>query len=226
MIPDLEISLLRTFVAVNETGSITQAGRQVGRTQPAITHQIHRLEKALGKSLFGGDRRHLNLTREGEMLLSYARTLLSLNDEIRARFHAPDIAGHVRLGVPDLYAAFLLPAVLGSFSRAYPQIEIELRCSRSVHLYAALQREEIDVAIMTRQPEFGSGTIVREEPLVWVAARECPVEAQETLPLALLPAGSIYRQQPSMRSAMSVDPESLPPSATASQGCRLQFMRA
>ena len=118
MIPDLEISLLRTFVAVNEPGSITLAGRQVGRTQPAITHQIHRLEKALGKSLFEGDRRHLNLTREGEMLLSYARTLLSLNDEIRARFHAPDIAGHVRLGVPDLYAAFLLPAVLSSFSRA------------------------------------------------------------------------------------------------------------
>ncbi|GEP09073.1 LysR substrate-binding domain-containing protein [Methylobacterium gnaphalii] len=194
MIPDLEIPLLRTFVAVVETGSITLAGKQVGRTQPAITHQMHRLEKALGKSLFGGDRRHLTLTRDGEMLLGYARTLLGLNDEIRERFDAPDVAGHVRLGVPDLYAAFLLPAVLSGFSRAYPQIEIELRCSRSVNLHAALQREEIDIALMTRQPEFGSGTIVRQEPLVWVSARDYPVAPQGALPLALLPAGSVYRQ--------------------------------
>ncbi|TXN21546.1 LysR substrate-binding domain-containing protein [Methylobacterium sp. WL9] len=194
MIPDLEIPLLRTFVAVVETSSITLAGKQVGRTQPAITHQMHRLEKALGKSLFEGDRRHLTLTRDGEMLLGYARTLLGLNDEIRERFEAPDVAGHVRLGVPDLYAAFLLPAVLAGFSRAYPQIEIELRCSRSVNLHAALQREEIDIALMTRQPEFGSGTIVRQEPLVWVGARDYPVALQGALPLALLPVGSVYRQ--------------------------------
>lgn len=194
MIPDLEIPLLRTFVAVVETGSITLAGRQVGRTQPAITHQMQRLEKALAKALFQEDRRHLTLTREGEMLLGYARTLLGLNDEIRERFEAPDITGHVRLGVPDLYAAFLLPSVLSGFSRAYPQVEIELRCSRSVNLHAALQHEEIDIALMTRQPEFGRGTAVREEPLVWVAARDYVVASNETLPLALLPAGSVYRQ--------------------------------
>ncbi len=63
MIPDLEIPLLRTFVAVVETGSITLAGKQVGRTQPAITHQMHRLEQALAKPLFAGDRRRLTLTR-------------------------------------------------------------------------------------------------------------------------------------------------------------------
>lgn len=195
MIPDLEIPLLRSFVAVIETGSITHAGKQVGRTQPAVTHQMHRLEKALGKPLFEGGRRHLTLTRDGEMLLGYARTLLGLNDEIRERFQAPDVAGHVRLGVPDLYAAFLLPGVLARFARAYPLIAIELRCSRSVHLHAALQREEIDVALMTRQPEFGGGTVVREEPLVWVAGREQPVPAEGPLPLALLPAGSLYRQR-------------------------------
>ncbi|MBK3403597.1 LysR family transcriptional regulator [Methylorubrum populi] len=194
MIPDLEIPLLRTFVAVVETGSITLAGKQVGRTQPAITHQIQRLERSLGKPLFQSDRRHLTLTREGEMLLGYARTLLGLNDEIRGRFEAPDIAGHVRLGVPDLYAAFLLPSVLSGFSRAYPQVEIELRCSRSVNLHAALQHEEIDIALMTRQPEFGKGFVVREEPLVWVAAREYAVAAEGALPLALLPVGSVYRQ--------------------------------
>jgi DNA-binding transcriptional LysR family regulator len=194
MIPDLEIPLLRTFVAVIDTGSITLAGRQVGRTQPAITNQMHRLEKALGKPLFESDRRRLTLTAEGEMLLAYARKLLGLNDEIRDRFHAPSISGHVRLGVPDLYAAFLLPVVLAGFAHAYPEVEIEMRCSRSIHLYAALEREEIDIALTTRQPEFGNGQIVREEPLIWVAARDIPVETRPILPLALLPAGSLYRQ--------------------------------
>jgi DNA-binding transcriptional LysR family regulator len=197
MIPDLEISLLRTFVAVNETGSVTLAGRLVGRTQPAVTHQMHRLERALGKPLFDSDRRqgngHITLTRDGELLLGYARTLLTLNDEIRDRFQAPDIAGHVRLGVPDLYAAFLLPLVLSGFARVYPQVEIELRCSRSVHLLAALQREEIDIAVMTRQPESG-GTTVRAEPLIWVAAHDVPIDLAGPLPLALMPPGSIYRQ--------------------------------
>ncbi|WP_245411907.1 LysR substrate-binding domain-containing protein [Methylocella silvestris] len=186
-------------MAVNETGSVTLAGRQVGRTQPAITHQMQRLEKAVGKRLFERDRRqrngHVALTRDGEMLLSYARSLLQLNDEIRDRFQAFNIAGHVRLGVPDLYAAYLLPLVLSGFARAYPQVEIELRCSRSVHLHAALMREEIDIAIMTRQPDFGGGVTIREEPLIWVAARDYVAGIDEPLPLALLPTGSIYRQR-------------------------------
>ncbi len=194
MIPDLEIPLLRTFVAVIDTGSITLAGRQVGRTQPAITNQMHRLEKALGKPLYESDRRQLTLTPEGEMLLAYARKLLGLNDEIRDRIQTPSVAGHVRLGVPDLYAAYLLPVVLAGFARAYPEVEFEMRCSRSIHLHSALEREEIDIALTTRQPEFGSGLIVREEPLIWVAARDIPVETRPTLPLALLPAGSLYRQ--------------------------------
>ncbi|TXM94786.1 LysR substrate-binding domain-containing protein [Methylobacterium sp. WL116] len=194
MIPDLEIPLLRTFLAVHDTGSITLAGKQVGRTQPAITHQMHRLERALGRPLFDGERRHGALTRDGEVLLAYARKLLSLNDEIRERFEAPDIAGRVRLGVPDLYAAFLLPAVLAGFARVYPQVEIELRCSRSVQLRLALAREEIDLALMTRQPDQDSGIVVREEPLVWVAARGGDLDLRSPLPLALLPPGSIYRQ--------------------------------
>ena len=134
------------------------------------------------------------LTRDGELLLGYARTLLTLNDEIRDRFQGADIAGHVRLGVPDLYAAFLLPIVLSGFARMYPQIEIELRCSRSIHLHAALQREEIDIAVMTRQPEFTTGTVVRKEPLIWVAGQDSVFDTAETLPLALMPPGSIYRQ--------------------------------
>jgi DNA-binding transcriptional LysR family regulator len=191
---DLDISLLRTFVAIVDTGGLTSAGKKVGRTQPAITHQIKRLESAIGRALFGDNRRQLVLTRDGEVLLEYARTMLRLNAEARGRFSAPDIAGHVTLGTPDLYASHILPDVLQSFSHAHPHIEINLRCTRSIHLHAALEREEIDIALMTNQPDFRHGELIRHEPLVWVASLNDKQEMRRPLPLAVLPEGSVYRQ--------------------------------
>ena len=191
---EFDLALLRTFVAIVETGGLTSAGRLVGRTQPAISHQTKRLEEAVGRPLFGANKRHLTLTREGEILLEYARSILRLNDEARARFASPDVQGHVTLGTPDLYAAYLLPGILGSFSRAHPSIEIELRCQRSIYLIAALQAEQIDLAILTRQPDHQGGQVVRREPMVWVASGTARPESEPILPLALLPPGSVYRQ--------------------------------
>jgi DNA-binding transcriptional LysR family regulator len=190
---DLDIALLRTFVAIVDTGGLTSAGRLVGRTQPAITHQIRRLEESVGRTLFDDNRRKLTLTHDGEVLLEFARAMLRLNDEARGRFATADIAGHVTLGTPDLYASYILPEVLENFSRAHPNVEIELRCTRSIHLHAALERNELDIALMTNQPEFRRGEPVRREPLVWVAGVGSSPELRKPLPLALLPQGSVYR---------------------------------
>jgi len=190
---DLDIALLRTFVAIVDTGGLTSAGRKVGRTQPAITHQIRRLEDLVGRTLFDDNRRKLSLTHDGEVLLEFARAMLRLNDEARDRFSAPDIAGHVTLGTPDLYASYILPEVLENFSRSHPNVEIELRCTRSIHLHAALERDEIDIALMTNQPEFRRGQLIRREPLVWVAGVGSSPELRKPLPLAVLPQGSVYR---------------------------------
>ncbi len=193
MIPDLDISLLKTFVAVVDTGSLTSAGKRVGRSQPAITHQIKRLETALGRTLFADNKR--SLTKDGELLLAYARKLINLNEEARSRFSTPSLAGHVTLGTPDLYAAHLLPQILGRFARAHPDVEIELRCMRSVHLHEALLRDDIDIALLTAQPHFVEPHVVRQEPLVWVASPDATPENGRILPLALLPPGSVVRQK-------------------------------
>lgn len=192
---DLDIALLRTFVAIVDTGGLTSAGRRVGRTQPAITHQIKRLEDLIGRTLFDDNRRKLSLTHDGEVLLEFARAILKLNAEARARFSAPDIAGHVTLGTPDLYASYILPEVLETFSRSHPNVEIELRCTRSVQLYEALERDEIDIALMTNQPDFRRGELVRREGLVWVAGIGSAPELRKPIPLAVLPQGSVYRHQ-------------------------------
>jgi DNA-binding transcriptional LysR family regulator len=189
---DFDLSLLRTFVAIVETGGLTSAGRKVGRTQSAITQQIDRLEEIVGRILFT-DRRKLDLTGDGDLLLAFARAMLRLNDEARGRFTFPSVTGHVILGTPDLYASFILPSVLASFSRVHPHVEIELRCTRSIYLHAALERGEIDIALMTNQPEFRRGELVRKEPLVWVAGLGASPELRSPLPLAVLPKSSVYR---------------------------------
>jgi DNA-binding transcriptional LysR family regulator len=194
MARDLELSLLKTFIAIVETGRLTQAGRRVSRTQPAISHQLRRLENSIGRPLFKPDRRRLVLTPDGEVLLQYARMMTQLNDEAKMRFSSPEVGGRVVLGTPDLYAAYLLPELLGTFAKVHPRVEIELLCRRSIHLQEAMAHGEIDLAILTRQHDMPMEHVVRQEPLVWVVGPESGLEFEPSLPLALYPEGSVYRE--------------------------------
>ncbi|MES2197935.1 MAG: LysR substrate-binding domain-containing protein [Pseudomonadota bacterium] len=193
----LEITLLRTFVMLVEEQSITRVARRLNRTQPAISLQVIRLEDAAGQAIFESDRRHLRLTRHGEMLLPYARLLLKLHDDARARLSAEDIAGRVALGCPDLYAAFLLPQTLARFRASYPGIEVTVRCALSAQLAEEISNGRIDVALATRMPHVhpnvGSVTLLRREPLVWLGSATGSAYKDATVPLAMLPEGNLYR---------------------------------
>jgi DNA-binding transcriptional LysR family regulator len=189
----VDMRVLRSFVSVVETGSITETARRLGRTQPAITLQMKRLEELTGRVLFKPDSRRPVLTDEGAMVLSYAKAILRLHDELLARLSSPDIEGHVVLGTPDLYAAYLLPSILALFRKSFPRIQVELRCSLSTPLVALVQRGEVDIALVTRMGGFTGGQVVRQEQLIWVMGEGHDVHLAEPVPLALLPPGNIYR---------------------------------
>src|SRR5258708_31749 len=101
----LDIRMLRSFVSVVQNGSITVTARQLGRTQPAITLQLQRLEELTNKTLLLHEGRRLLLTDDGDLVLSYAKSILRLHDEMLQRLASPDVDGTVVLGTPDLYAA-------------------------------------------------------------------------------------------------------------------------
>jgi len=193
----LEINLLRTFVMLVEEQSVTRVARRLNRTQPTISLQLGRLSDAVGRPLFENDLRHPRLTRHGEMLLPYARQMLKMHDDAYSRLSSEDIAGRVTLGCPDLYAAFLLPETLASFRAAYPGIEVTVRCALSAQLAEEISAGRIDVALATRmphvRPQAAHITVLRKEPLVWLGAISGTVFREETLPLALLPEGNLYR---------------------------------
>jgi DNA-binding transcriptional LysR family regulator len=189
----LDIRSLRAFVAVVDTGSVTEAARRLCRTQPAITLQVRRLEEQIDKPVFAVGTRRPVLTADGETMLGYARAILRLHDELWQRVRARNIAGRVVLGTPDLYAAYLLPEILANFRAAFPTLDVEVRCALSRRLMTALDAREIDIALVTAMPGIPAGQPLHREALVWVSGQNHAVYNENPVPLALLPPGNIYR---------------------------------
>lgn len=189
----LDIRMLRSLISVVDTGSVTETARRLGRTQPAITLQLQRLEELTGKVLFQPESRRMTLTPEGDLVLNYAKSILRLHDELLSRLSSPEIEGHVTLGTPDLYAAYVLPSILGVFKKAFPRIQVELRCALSTPLVGLVQRGDVEIALVTRMNDFTGGQVVRQEQLIWLIGERSQAHLESPVPLALLPPGNIYR---------------------------------
>lgn len=190
----LDIRMLRSLISVVETGSITEAARRLGRTQPAISLQLQRLDDITGKALFHHEGRRMRLTPDGDMVLAYAKSILRLHDELLSRLSSPEAQGHVVLGTPDLYAAYMLPPVLAVFKEAFPGIQVELKCALSTPTVERVRRGEVDIALVTRMNDFTHGMVVHQEQLVWMVGEQSNAHLEDPVPLALLPPGNIYRE--------------------------------
>lgn len=195
-LPLLDTDVLRMFVAIAESGSFTQAAKQVFRTPSALSMQVKRLEETLGQVLFVREARRVRLTPEGEVLLSYGRRLLRLNEEAVTHFLSPSLEGTVCFGTADDVGSRILPRVLAHFARSHPGVQVDVVVGRSVDLHERLEREELDLILMTVGNDgqaMGLGEIVYSEPLVW-AGLEGGVAAQRSpLPLALASHGCPWR---------------------------------
>jgi DNA-binding transcriptional LysR family regulator len=193
-VPDpLDLALLRSFVAVVECGSVLHAASRVGRSQSAVSMQMQRLEEEIGRPLFHRDGRTLRPNPAGEELLLHARRLLRLSNEALASLRRPEEAGLVRLGVPEDYAAFLLPPVLARFAQEHPLADIELSCDPSPALLRHLEAGRLDLALVTRQPH-QPFAVLRRERFVWAATPEHGAWLREPLPVALFVPGDIARR--------------------------------
>ncbi|MDB6047625.1 MAG: gltC 3 [Pseudomonas sp.] len=181
--PSIDSELLRTFVAIADEGGFTRAGELVNRTQSAVSMQMKRLEDdVVQRALFRKDGRTVSLTAEGQVLLGYARRILKLHSEVFNTLREPHMVGVVKIGSPDDYVMRFLPGVLQRFAQAYPLIQVEVHCEPSRQL---LQRHDLDLSIVTREPGTEIGQILRHERFVWMeAAGYCPHE-QTPIPLAM-----------------------------------------
>lgn len=192
---NLDVDLLRAFVTVVETGSFTRTAALLGRTQPAVSLQIRRLEDQLRSPLFDRGGKGVALTTEGAALLPQARRLLRLNDEIVSTLGDGDLEGEVRFGAPEDIATIHLPGILGAFARSHPRIKLSVTCDYTANLLEQMSRGLLDMALIKREPVGPElGVRVWSEPLVWVALDASILEASP-LPLIIAPAPDIYRKR-------------------------------
>lgn len=179
----IDSELLRTFVAIADHGGFTRAAEMVNRTQSAVSMQMKRLEEdVIQRALFQREGRQVSLTAEGEVLLGYARRILKLHTEVLNTLREPHMVGTVRIGTPDDYVMRFMQGILRRFAQSYPLVQVELHCEPSVNL---LQRQDLDLTIITREPGAEVGQLLRQEHLVWAQAADANLHELSTLPLAM-----------------------------------------
>src|SRR3984893_1175243 len=194
----LDLDLLRSFVSVVDTGGFTRAGERVHRTQSTVSQQIRRLEESFGRPLLHRDGKRITPTEGGERLLSYARRLLALAEEARDVVSRPTGDGVVRLGIPEDFAAYRLTEMLSDFARSRPGLRLHVRCGKSAQLRSALERRDLDLALLKRDmEEVGAGDIAAwPERLHWITSRRHPIDfRRDSLPLAVFEQGCLYRNR-------------------------------
>lgn len=195
--PPFDPDQLRAFVAVADCQSVSRAAERLGRSQPAVSLQLRKLEARLGAPLFQRSRRRVLPTPAGERLLDGARRLLALQDELAEMAGQPTTAELVRLGAPEDFATFHLPDLLARFAAANPQIALEVACDLSLHLLDRFSSGELDLAFVKREPsaDIGGGRLVWREPLAWLAARPAVAAGPGPLPLVAAPHPCVYRKR-------------------------------
>lgn len=184
MIANLDIDLLKTFLAIADTGSFTRAAEDVNKTQSAVSMQMKRLEELLNRPLFARDGRASRFTPDGERLIEYARRMVAMNDEAVSAFTRPELTGTVRFGTPDDYADRFLPEIVARFARTHPLVMVDVECISSMDLYERIRRGQMDLALVTFFGDIRTDEPIRREPLVWVTSARHSVHLLDVLPLA------------------------------------------
>lgn len=190
---DLDLDLLRAFVAVADAGSFTAAADTVGRTQSAVSQKIRRLEELVGYPLFDRDSRSLALTGTGGQLLIGARRLLDLNDDVIRSLQTPQTTGRLRVGICEDFVPLQLSKLLARFLRLHPGIQLDVNTSLTHSLLREFEAGNLDIVIATR--EFKErGRVIWREPMVWFAASDFKLDLDRPLPLVLLQPPCTYRE--------------------------------
>ena len=189
----MELQTLRTFTAVAEEGGVLSASRKLNTVQSNVTARIKRLEAEIGTPLFYRQGRGLKLSPSGKVLLNYARQMLLL--ETQASHAVKDVgklAGELRIGAMETFAALRLPELLKTIRVTHPNISLNIETETSAALVQKVLDHKLDCAFVGGPVEHVELITdqVSEEELVLVQSKSVTAES---LPLILFKEGCAYR---------------------------------
>jgi len=199
---NLSIDLIRTLITISEVGGYTRAAQVLGRTQPAITLQIKRLEAIVNAKLISQVGQKSILTDDGQLLAVYARKILRLNDDALAKFSTHTAGDTLRIGLPTDFATAYLQKALMQFNHRKPAVQLKIRCDLSAKLLEELHEDEHDIVIALYSDEDNQYLSHHwsQQP-IWVCAEQFDLNQQQPIPIVAHHEGCTYRDR--MTSALS-----------------------
>ncbi|KGM50488.1 MULTISPECIES: LysR family transcriptional regulator [Paracoccaceae] len=177
---NLDMTALRSFVAVADHGGVTRAAGVLNFTQSAVSMQLKRLEEMLDVTLLDRSNRKIALTPTGEQLLGYARRIIDMNDEAMSRLTSDVFEGEITIGVPHDIVYPVIPRVLHRFNAEFPRMRVHLVSAYTSKLKADFERGQADVILTTETTPGAEAEVLDERPMCWIGA----------------PGGSAWRQRP------------------------------
>jgi DNA-binding transcriptional LysR family regulator len=195
----ISLDSLRIFVIIVEQGGFARAGDIVGRSQPAISLQMKKLESQLGRSLFNKEGQRYVANSQGRWLYEKAKQMLALSDDIFSHMNQESLSGQIRLGIPSEFASLLLPSLIGEFAKQYPDISLVVTSNLSRNLLDENHRKDFDVilALVEDKQAFSSLSTAKHwvsDPLVWVGDSHHLPDPQH-INLVLAANGCVYRSR-------------------------------
>ncbi|RST13925.1 LysR family transcriptional regulator [Streptomyces sp. WAC05374] len=188
-----EPTQLRTFLAVAQTLSFTQAARRLGLRQSTVSQHVRRLEEAAGRALFTRDTHSVELTEDGEAMLGFARTILAAHERAAAFFTGTRLRGRLRFGVSEDFVLTRLPEILESFRREHPEVDLELTVGLSGTLHEKLAAGRLDLVLAKRRGGDTHGRLVWQSTLTWIGAPALRLDPDRPVPLIVFPPPGITR---------------------------------
>jgi DNA-binding transcriptional LysR family regulator len=190
MAVNLPTTLLRSFVAIVDAGTMLDAAEHVFLSQSALSLQIKRLEELVQQPLFTREGRRLALTPSGTVLLGYARKVLNLHDEALQAIHSGQYSGPVRIGTVQDFADTLLTGVLARFSELHPDTQIFARVAGTAELLGMLEKDQLDMVFGYAAADDPAALSVA--PTGWYGAPA--LATRDVIPLAVLETPCRFRE--------------------------------
>ncbi len=195
----MEISHLRVFLTVSQTGSVSRAALSLNCVQSNVTARIKGLEDELDVKLFYRKPRGMIITPAGHTLLNYAKQILHLEKEAKkALFDSDKIQGQLLLGAFESVAAVRLPILLSQYHRLYPEVDISLITGSSIELNKKVLNYELDGAFVTDEYRIAdmkwTEAFYEELVLVYPSGKESP-EAAAKKGVLVFPRPCAYRER-------------------------------
>ncbi|WP_129305694.1 LysR substrate-binding domain-containing protein [Streptomyces sp. L2] len=186
-------SHLRTFLAVAQTLSFTQAAQRLGLRQSTVSQHVRRLEEAAGRPLFSRDTHSVELTDDGEAMLGFARRILEVHEQATAFFTGTRVRGRLRFGASEDFVLTRLPEILEGFRHDHPEVDLELTVELSGTLHEQLAGGKLDLVLAKRRPQDPRGELVWRDDLVWIGAQRLRLDPDRPVPLIVYPPPGITR---------------------------------